>query len=130
MEALGIDVLITAPQKGWTSTPCAGLVMLSEGALAQLETSASDSFALDLKKWHNVMGAYLGGGHAYHATMPTDGLAGFLETYNEMADVGFDELKIRQIELGRQVRQPLKVMDLSLSRRIQITNGNCPYGPS
>ena len=54
------------------------------------------------------MGAYLGGGHAYHATMPTDGLAGFLETYNEMADVGFDELKIRQIELGRQVRQSVE----------------------
>ena len=108
METLGIDVLITAPQKGWTSTPCAGIVMLSERALARLETSASDSFALDLKKWHNVMGAYLGGGHAYHATMPTDGLAGFLETYNEMADVGFDELKIRQIELGRQVRQSVE----------------------
>ena len=108
MEALGIDVLITAPQKGWTSTPCAGIVMLSERALARLETAASDSFALDLKKWHSVMGAYLGGGHAYHATMPTDGLAGFLETYNEMADVGFDELKIRQIELGRQVRQSVE----------------------
>ena len=108
MEALGIDVLITAPQKGWTSTPCAGIVMLSERALARLETSASDSFALDLKKWHSVMGAYLGGGHAYHATMPTDGLAGFLKTYNEMADVGFDELKIRQIELGRQVRQSVE----------------------
>ena len=108
METLGIDVLITAPQKGWTSTPCAGIVMLSERALARLETSASDSFALDLKKWHSVMGAYLGGGHAYHATMPTDGLAGFLETYNEMADVGFDELKIRQIELGRQVRQSVE----------------------
>jgi len=105
MDQLGIDVLITAPQKGWTSTPCAGVVMLSERALARLETTTSDSFALDLKKWHSIMGAYLGGGHAYHATVPTDGLATFLETYNEMEGVGFDALKTRQIELGRQVRE-------------------------
>ena len=104
MEQLGIDVLITAPQKGWTSTPCAGVVMLSDRALSRLDTTASDSFTLDLKKWHSIMGAYLDGGHAYHATMPTDGLATFLETYNEMAGVGFDALKTRQIELGRQVR--------------------------
>ena len=104
MDQLGIDVLITAPQKGWTSTPCAGVVMLSERALSRLETTTSDSFTLDLKKWHSIMGAYLGGGHAYHATMPTDGLATFLEIYNEMAGVGFDALKTRQIELGRQVR--------------------------
>jgi aspartate aminotransferase-like enzyme len=105
MEQLGIDVLITAPQKGWTSTPCAGVVMLSERALSRLETTTSDSFTLDLKKWHSIMGAYLGGGHAYHATMPTDGLATFLETYNEMAGVGFEALKTRQIELGSQVRK-------------------------
>jgi aspartate aminotransferase-like enzyme len=78
--------------------------MLSERALSRLETTTSDSFTLDLKKWHSIMGAYLGGGHAYHATMPTDGLVTFLETYNEMAGAGFDALKTRQIELGRQVR--------------------------
>jgi len=104
MDALGIDVLITAPQKGWTSTPCAGVVMLSQRALDRLETTTSDSFALDLNKWHNIMGSYLGGGHAYHATLPTDGLAGFYDTYQEMAGIGFDALKTRQIELGRQVR--------------------------
>ena len=105
MDALGIDVLITAPQKGWTSTPCAGVVMLSQRALDRLETTTSDSFALDLNKWHNIMGSYLGGGHAYHATLPTDGLAGFYDTYQEMAGIGFDALKTRQIELGRQVRE-------------------------
>jgi aspartate aminotransferase-like enzyme len=105
MDALGIDVLITAPQKGWTSTPCAGVVMLSDRALARLETTASDSFSLDLKKWHNIMRTYLRGGHAYHATLPTDGLAGFYDTYQEMAGIGFDTLKTRQIELGRQVRE-------------------------
>ena len=105
MDSLGIDVLITAPQKGWTSTPCAGVVMLSARALERLETTTSDSFALDLKKWHSIMAAYLNGGHAYHATMPTDGLASFLDTYQEMAAIGFDALKTRQIELGRQVRE-------------------------
>jgi aspartate aminotransferase-like enzyme len=105
MDSLGVDVLITAPQKGWTSTPCAGVVMLSARALERLETTTSDSFVLDLKKWHSIMAAYLNGGHAYHATMPTDGLASFLDTYEEMAAIGFDALKTRQIELGRQVRE-------------------------
>ena len=105
MDELGVDVLITAPQKGWTSTPCAGIIMLSDRALARLETTTSDSFVLNLKKWYGIMNAYLSGGHAYHATVPTDGLASFLETYNEMAAIGFDALKNRQIELGRQVRE-------------------------
>jgi aspartate aminotransferase-like enzyme len=105
MDALGVDVLITAPQKGWTSTPCAGVIMLSNRALERLKTTTSDSFVLDLKKWHSIMDAYLSGGHAYHTTLPTDGLANFLDTYNEMATIGFDTLKANQIELGRQVRE-------------------------
>ena len=105
MDSLGIDVLITAPQKGWSSTPCAGVVMLSGLALERLHATTSDSFALDLKKWHSIMTAYLNGGHAYHATMPTDGLASFFETFQGMADLGFDALKRKQIELGRQVRE-------------------------
>ena len=104
MGALGIDVLITAPQKGWSSTPCAGVVMLSDCALERMAITESDSFALDLKKWHSVMAAYLSGGHTYHVTMPTDGLAKFHETYQEMADLGFDFLKARQIELGNETR--------------------------
>ena len=104
MGALGIDVLITAPQKGWTSTPCAGVVMLSDRALERMSVTESDSFALDLKKWHSVMAAYLNGGHTYHATMPTDGLAKFHETYQEMENLGFDFLKARQIELGNETR--------------------------
>jgi aspartate aminotransferase-like enzyme len=105
MDALGVDVLITAPQKGWTSTPCAGVIMLSNRALERLKTTTSDSFVLDLKKWHSIMDAYLSGGHAYHATVPTDGLANFLDTYNEMATIGFNSLKANQIALGRQVRE-------------------------
>lgn len=104
MQALGIDVLITAPQKGWTSTPCAGVIMLSDRALERMAVTASDSFALDLKKWHSVMAAYLNGGHTYHATMPTDGLTKFHDTYQEMANLGFDFLKARQIELGNETR--------------------------
>ena len=79
--------------------------MLSNRALERLKTTTSDSFVLDLKKWHSIMDAYLSGGHAYHATVPTDGLANFLDTYNEMATIGFDSLKANQIELGRQVRE-------------------------
>ena len=104
MQVLGIDVLITAPQKGWTSTPSTGVVLLSDRALERLAVTESDSFALDLKKWHSVMAAYLNGSHAYHATMPTDGLAKFHETYQEMANLGFDFLKDRQVELGNETR--------------------------
>lgn len=104
MATVGIDVLITAPQKGWSSTPCAGMVMLSERGLERLAQTTSNSYALDLKKWHDIMGAYLQGGHAYHATLPTDGLAQLYQTYREMREIGFDELKARQIRLGQSVR--------------------------
>ena len=83
MKQLGIDVLVSAPQKGWSSTPCAGLVMLSEKAVAQVEATESDSFSLDLKQWLNIMRAYENGGHAYHATMPTDSLRMFRDVMLE-----------------------------------------------
>ena len=104
MKAIGVDVLITAPQKGWTSTPCAGVVMLSEGAIARLAETESDSFVLDLKKWHQIMTAYLNGGHAYHATMPTDGLAQFYDTLLEIQAFGIEKAKAAQIELGNRLR--------------------------
>ena len=104
MKALGVDILITAPQKGWTSTPCAGVVMLSDAALARLDETEADSFVLDLKKWHQIMQAYLSGGHAYHATMPTDGLAQFYDTLLEIRDFGFDKAKDAQTELGMSLR--------------------------
>ena len=105
MGDIGVDVLITAPQKGWTSTPCAGVVMMSEKAVARLADTNSDSFVLDLKKWHQIMGAYLGGGHAYHATMPTDGLSQFYDTLLEIKAFGFAKAKEAQIELGTKLRQ-------------------------
>ncbi|MGR3821368.1 MAG: aminotransferase class V-fold PLP-dependent enzyme [Salipiger marinus] len=104
MAQTGVDVLISAPQKGWSATPCAGLVMLSERALARLETTQSDSFALDLKKWRQIMAAYEMGGHAYHATLPTDGLRMFRDAMAETRAFGFPEAKEAQWELGRRVR--------------------------
>ncbi|WP_010196048.1 aminotransferase class V-fold PLP-dependent enzyme [Psychrobacter sp. PAMC 21119] len=108
MKALGIDVLISAPQKGWSSTPCAGLVMLSDAAVKKVDDTESDSFSLDLKQWLNIMRAYENGGHAYHATMPTDGLRQFRDTINEAKEVGFAKLSDAQWELGNRVR---KVME-------------------
>ena len=104
MGALGVDVLISAPQKGWTSTPCAGVVMLSDAALARMEDTESDSFVLNLKKWHQIMGAYLGGGHAYHATMPTDGISQFYQAVLEIKTFGYANAKQAQIELGTKLR--------------------------
>jgi aspartate aminotransferase-like enzyme len=108
MKAVGVDVLISAPQKGWSAQPCAALVMLSSDALALLETTTSNSFACDLKKWHQIMQAYLNGGHAYHATMPTDALTAFRDTMLETKAYGFDKVKAEQIELGQKARSMLE----------------------
>jgi aspartate aminotransferase-like enzyme len=107
MPALGVDVLITAPQKGWSGTPGAGLVMLSEAARAKVAQAKATSFALDLKKWLEIMAAYENGGHAYHATMPTDGLRRLRDLMLETERAGFEKLRERQIELGRRVRKLL-----------------------
>lgn len=107
MRATGVDVLISAPQKGWSASPCAGLVMLSERAVARLEASTSDSFAIDLKKWHGIMQIYENGGQAYHATMPTDALRAFRDTMQETRDYGFARLCAAQWELGNAVRAML-----------------------
>jgi len=104
MAATGVDVVITAPQKVWSASPSAGLVMMSATAAARLEGTVSDSFALDLKKWRSIMAAYENGGHAYHATMPTDALVGFLDAVRETKAMGFAQAKAAQWELGRAVR--------------------------
>lgn len=108
MKALGIDVIISAPQKGWSSTPCAGLAMLSEAAVAKIEATESASFSLDLKQWLNIMRAYENGGHAYHATMPTDGLRQFRDTMLEAKEFGFEKLRDAQWELGNRIRDLLE----------------------
>lgn len=107
MQELGIDVLISAPQKGWSSTPCTGLVMLSDAAIKKVDSTESDSFSLDLKQWLNIMRAYENGGHAYHATMPTDSLRQFRDTLLEAKEIGFDKLCDAQWELGNRIRKLL-----------------------
>ena len=108
MKDLGIDVLISAPQKGWSSTPCAGLVMLSDAAIKKVENTESNCFSLDLKQWLTVMRAYENGGHAYHATMPTDSLRQFRDTILEAKEIGFDKLCDAQWELGNRIRKVLE----------------------
>lgn len=108
MEATGVDVLISAPQKGWSASPSAGLVMMSTRALARMEETTSDSFALNLKQWRAIMKAYEDGGHAYHATMPTDALRAFRDTMLETRDYGFETLRDAQWALGDGVRQMLR----------------------
>jgi aspartate aminotransferase-like enzyme len=107
MKALGVDVLISAPQKGWSASPCAGLVMMSAAARAKVAETQSSSFAMSLQTWTNIMEAYEAGGHAYHATMPTDALKGFRDVMVETQAYGFDRLKAAQQALGDGVRAML-----------------------
>ena len=104
MAAIGVDVLVSAPQKGWSGSPFGGLVMLNEKADALLAETQSTSFACDLGKWRSIMAAYENGGHAYHATMPTDAITTFRDVIAETAAVGFDRVKSAQQELGDRVR--------------------------
>ena len=108
MKECGVDVLISAPQKGWSASPAAGLVMMSEKAIERLGKTASSSFACDLKKWYEIMQAYENGGHAYHATMPTDSLTKFRDIMVESEAYGFDKLQANQIELGARIREVLE----------------------
>lgn len=107
MAASGVDVLISAPQKGWSASPCAGLVMLSAAALERCRAAQSSSFAIDLGRWLAIMEAYLNGGHAYHATMPTDALRGFRDAMLETQAAGYETLRAAQWEQGNAVRAML-----------------------
>ena len=107
MAATGVDVLISAPQKGWSASPSAGMVMFSARAAERLEETASNSFALDLKKWRAIMKAYEDGGHAYHATMPTDAIIGLHAAMKETEAMGFDAARDAQWRLGNAVRAEL-----------------------
>lgn len=104
MEQSGVDILISAPQKGWSSSPCGGLVMMNATARERIDATSSSSFACDLKKWLQIMEAYEGGAHAYHATMPTDALRGFHQTMKETEAYGFDKVRDEQWDLGTKVR--------------------------
>jgi len=108
MAACNVDVLITAPQKGWSASPCAGLVVLNERAVERLGETTSTSFACDLGKWYQIMQAYEGGAHAYHATMPTDGLVKLCDTMLETEAYGFRKVRDEQQALGNAVRALLE----------------------
>ena len=108
MRACGVDVLISAPQKGWSASPSCALVMFSDRALERLEQTTSNSFACDLKKWQQIMRAYEEGGHAYHATLPTDALKAFRDTMLETGKIGFDKVMQAQQALGKAVRALLE----------------------
>ena len=105
MAANNVDVLISAPQKGWSSSPCCALVALGERARDRIDSTTSSSFAVDLKKWLQIMEAFENGGHAYHATMPTDALAGLRDVMLETEAYGFDRVCQEQKDLGRRVRE-------------------------
>jgi len=107
MAEIGIDVLISAPQKGWSSQPSAGLVLMRSAALERARAATSTSFAVDLSKWMGIMEAYLSGGYAYHATMPTDALRIFRDNMLETKSLGLERLRAAQWELGNSVRRML-----------------------
>ena len=105
MQATGVDILISAPQKGWSSSPCCAMVMLSERARAAIDATQSTTFAMDLKKWLQIMETYEGGGHAYHTTLPTDALQRLRDTMRETEAYGFQRVRDEQLALGRAVRE-------------------------
>lgn len=108
MKACGVDVLISAPQKGWSASPCAALIGLSNRAMERLEETSSSSFSADLKKWYQIMQAYENGGHGYHATVPTDALVVLRDAMNATRELGFEVARQRQQELGNKVRALLQ----------------------
>ena len=108
MVASNVDILISAPQKGWSASPCCALVALGERARARIDATTSTSFACDLKKWLQIMEAFENGGHAYHATMPTDALAAMRDVMLETEAYGFARVCSEQQELGRRVRELLE----------------------
>ena len=108
MQATGVDVLVSAPQKGWSGSPACAMVMLSERARQAIDGTTSTSFAADLKKWLQVMEAYENGGHTYHTTMPTDALARLDQVMRETKEYGFDKVRQEQITLGAKVRALLE----------------------
>jgi aspartate aminotransferase-like enzyme len=107
MKACKVDVVISAPQKGWSSSPCCALIGLSARARTKIDSTQSTSFSTDLKKWLQIMETYEKGGHVYHTTMPTDALKILRNVMQETQALGFDHLRNQQIELGKKVRAML-----------------------
>jgi aspartate aminotransferase-like enzyme len=117
MQATGVDILISAPQKGWSSSPCCAMVMLSERARQAIDATQSTTFAMDLKKWLQIMETYEGGGHAYHTTLPTDALQRLRDTMRETEAYGYAKVRDEQMALGRAVRRLLEATAFPAWRR-------------
>ena len=117
MAAVGVDVLISAPQKGWSASPCCALVMLGRQARERIESTTSTSYSCDLRKWLQIMEAYEKGGHLYHATLPTDALASLRDVMKETEAYGFDKVKAEQQQLGDKVRALLAGKGFAASLR-------------
>jgi aspartate aminotransferase-like enzyme len=113
MAATGVDVLVSAPQKGWSSTPCAGLVMLGAQARSRIDGTTSSSFSMDLKKWLSIMETHEKGQIAYHATLPTDGLAQLRDVMQETAAFGFEKARAAQQSIGSRVRALLEARGIA-----------------
>jgi aspartate aminotransferase-like enzyme len=113
MAATGVDVIVSAPQKGWSSTPCAGLVMLGERARERIDGTTSSSFSMDLKKWLAIMETHEKGAIAYHATLPTDGLAQLRDVMQETAAFGFEKACAAQQAIGERVRALLQAQGIA-----------------
>jgi aspartate aminotransferase-like enzyme len=107
MKACKVDVVISAPQKGWSSSPCCALIGLSARARTKIDSTQSTSFSTDLKKWLQIMETYEKGSHVYHTTMPTDALKILRNVMQETQALGFAHLREQQIELGKKVRAML-----------------------
>ena len=113
MKATGVDILVSAPQKGWSSTPCAGLVMLGEAARERIDATTSSSFSMDLKKWLAIMETHEKGQNAYHATLPTDSLVHLRDAMAETAALGFDAARNAQMQIGQRVRSLLEARGIA-----------------
>lgn len=108
MKKTLVDVVISAPQKGWSSSPCCALIGLSERAREKIDSTQSTSFSCDLKKWLQIMETYESGAHVYHTTMPTDSLKILRNVMKETQAIGFEKLQSAQLQLGQQVRSLLE----------------------
>lgn len=113
MKDLGVDVVISAPQKGWTGPACAALVMMSERARDVMNESTETSFSISLKRWSAIMDTYEKGGFGYHTTMPTDALRDFHQISVETMKFGIPELKAAQNKLGKDARNVLNSKGLT-----------------
>jgi len=104
MEALGVDCLISAPQKGWCGPSCCAFVLMNQRLRSHMDGTTSSSFTIDLKKWCSIMELYEGGAHGYHATMPTDALTRVRDVMAEIEAYGLEKFRNNAIELGMATR--------------------------